>query len=64
MSDSELATIGRALAQALIRRAYERDPESSKQILLSHTELCAAYRAELRANQEKSDEQNQPHPDQ
>jgi len=48
MSDKELAGIARALAEALIRRAYERDPESSKQVLFSHTELCAAYRAELR----------------
>lgn len=46
MSDSEIAAIGRNLAQALIRRAYERDPESSKQVLLGHTELCAAWRKE------------------
>ena len=49
MSDTELAGIGRNLAQALIRRAYERDTDSQKQVLLFHTELCAAYRAELRA---------------
>lgn len=48
MSDAEIASIGRTLAQALIRRAYERDAESSKQVLFCHTELCAAYRAELR----------------
>lgn len=46
MSDAEIAAIGRALAQALIRRAYERDPESSKQVLFGHTELCAAVRRE------------------
>ena len=56
MSDSEIAAIGRTLAQALIRRAYERDPEAAKQVLLGHTELCAAWRAEQRAAQPPSEE--------
>ena len=53
MSDAVIAGIGRSLAQALIRRAYERDPESSKQVLLYHTELCAAWRTEQREQQEQ-----------
>ena len=46
MSDSEIAGIGRSLAQALMRAAYERDPESKREVLVRHTELCAAVRRE------------------
>ena len=52
MSDASLAAISRNLAQALIRRAYERDPQSAKDVLLYHTELCAEYRAELRESEQ------------
>lgn len=46
MSDASIAAIGRHLAQWLIRRAYERDPDAAKQVLLLHTELCAEWRNE------------------
>ena len=56
MSDASIAAIGRRLAQALIRRAYERDPQSAKDVLLYHTELCAEYRAEAQAASEPQPE--------
>jgi hypothetical protein len=49
VSDAKIASIGRALAQALIRRAYERDAEAAKQVLMLHTELCHAWREEQAA---------------
>jgi hypothetical protein len=46
VSDTEIASIGRNLAQALIRRAYERDDQAKRDVLIYQTELCAAWRKE------------------
>lgn len=47
MNDSEMARIGRELADTLHRFARERDDASKKQISALHVELCVARRAEL-----------------
>lgn len=47
MSDAQIAAIGRNLAEALAKCAYERDSDSAKAVLQLQTELCAAVRNEL-----------------
>jgi hypothetical protein len=46
MSDTEIALIGRSLAQALMQVARNRDDASKREVSRLHTELCAAYRTE------------------
>ena len=46
-NDTEMARIGRTLADALRRYARERDAESKKEVSALHAELCAARRDEL-----------------
>ena len=57
MTDAVIAGIGRHLAQALARRAYERDAESSKAVAQLLTELCAAVRSENEEETQKSSAQ-------
>ena len=45
--DQVMAEIARALARALCGYARERDDPHRKEIAQRHTDLCAAYRAEL-----------------
>jgi hypothetical protein len=46
MSDTEIALIGRSLAQALMQVARNRDDTSKREVSRLHTELCAAFRNE------------------
>lgn len=46
-SDKAMADLARALARALCGYARDRDNDHKKQIAQLHTDLCAAYRAEI-----------------
>ena len=46
MSDTEVASIGRSLAEALSNRARERTPDAMQEVLRLQTELCRAVRTE------------------
>jgi hypothetical protein len=53
MTDHVIAKIGRRLAEALSKYAYERSDDAKKQVAAIQTELCAAAREELEiANRE------------
>lgn len=47
MTDASIAAIGRRLATALAKAAYERDQQSKQDVARVHTELCQAVREEL-----------------
>jgi hypothetical protein len=51
MADAVIAEVGRRLARALARAAYERDPDSGKAVRSLQSELCAAVREESASTQ-------------
>jgi hypothetical protein len=48
-NDAAMAALARRLGATLIRFARDRRDDDKKQIAVLHTELCAAYRAEIHA---------------
>jgi hypothetical protein len=57
MNDAVIANIGRNLAEALARCAYERDVDSAKAVAVLQTELCAAVRSEHEAETKKNNQE-------